>query len=132
MIAYWLWQFAPSLRRIMSDLSQSIQCIQIDLVLEPGSAWFNWTPDGTQGSPISCEVEGASRIRLQIVPHASEILASPDNAGERLIMAGVVRRIADLCVRNTGPAATLDDGEIGALLDRRAPLGPKKILLTSA
>ena len=127
-IAYWLWQFAPSLSRIFSSDVLLIERLVVRLQLVAHESWGR--ADLVLPEPAApCVQVNASAteglLSVVIQPNITRPLRLADNSGERLIIEAILRGLRDL-VQNG--AEQLNDAVIGCLLDKHAPLGPKRRL----
>lgn len=124
-IAYWLWQIAPSMQTVIST-SALAEAIVFHVELVEHESWQRSNvpvPDlGNHPVHVSA-VTADGFVRIIIQPQIIELLKAGDNAGERLIVEAILRGLRDL-----GPDAArlMTDEMIAAMIERHAPLGPKK------
>lgn len=128
LIAYWLWQFTPSLATFLKPLSEQYHHIVIRMNITPAEQWVKRT---SAESNLPCEIFStwnADEATLDLEPQPGILnqFYSADNAGEREFMRTVLRHIAQLTTGNREP---LTDEAISAMIETHAPLGLKKKML---
>lgn len=137
MIAYWLWQCAPSLSQMMGSLTDYSRCLIIQLELTPSDDWFGISdtdvnlPEEGGTSNIDVTTDPANgRIILKLSSPVIRSFIGADNAGERIFMQTVFRALWRLTNELGGrPHSQVDDRAIQTMLDTHMPLGMKKKLL---
>ena len=127
MLAYWIWQFAPSLDNLLQPDTHDYDPLVVHLEIVPSAAWFLADQDGSivEQQPMTCQFDGAG-LHLSIAASALRLLEGPDNTGEREVLRIFLRTLMDLpglCTRY------MSDEEIGTILDLHAPLGLKKMTI---
>jgi hypothetical protein len=125
-VAYWLWQLAPSLKPLLVNSVQSLSHLTVYLKLPDNPESIT---DDTVGeideAPISIATN-ASAITLDLKPSLSGLLFSADNTGERKIISSLLEGLRQVVPELSGALA---DDKITAMIDKHAPLGPKKMIL---
>ncbi|HXM36344.1 MAG TPA: hypothetical protein VN920_14215 [Pyrinomonadaceae bacterium] len=128
LIAYWLWQFTPSLEEFLDPLAHRYPHIVIRMNITPDEAWFK---RASAKSNLAAEIlatwntdEGV--LDLEPQPGVLTQFYSADNAGEREFMNVVLGYIAQLTIGDRKP---LTDEAISAIIETHAPLGLKKKML---
>lgn len=128
LIAYWLWQFIPSLERFLKPVSRRYSHILIRVNIAPNEAWSNRESTASDLPAIliaTCDIdEGA--LNLEPDPGILNQFYSADNAAEREFMRAVLGYMAQLTKDSSEP---LTDEAISAIIDTHAPLGLKKKML---
>lgn len=120
-IAYWLWQFEPSLPD-SSWLGSEPLCIEV--VIEQPETWEESAHPDSEGPVAEAAVVDPRTVRVNVLPAMVARMDGPDNGAERDLMAAVLAIISQLA-RDNG-VQSLTRAETLAALDRHAPLGPKK------
>ncbi len=130
MIAYWLWQFSPALKKYFQALSGVENLLVLRLNLEATSDWVSMpssnnstVEDNVQYSILTSEPE----ISFLWKANVAHIFSTPDNRGERFVMKYVLIAISDFLLGRgfNSLAARLAD-EVSRIIDEYAPLGLKK------
>jgi hypothetical protein len=125
LIAYWLWQFTPSLAKFLNHVAQRYACIVIRLNITSDEAWFK-RASAESNSPAellaTLDLEEGI-LDLEPQPGILRQFYSADNAGEREFMRAVLGHIAQLTIADHKP---LTDDAISTLIETHAPLGRKK------
>lgn len=128
-IAYWLWQFTPSLSPILQPLVLEHQVIIIRLFLPPDEAWHRITEPKDILNQVLVNIQANSSsgiLDVAISSDISSLLQRSDNSGERLIMQHILSGLRKLLP--SGEQANLSDDVITAIIENHAPLGIKKKL----
>lgn len=129
-IAYWLWQFTPSLAPALEPLADLFRRLLIRLHLPASEAWFRIEArdKAPEEPPIQVAVDPANGLLdLTLRPSLSRLLEGADNRGERELVRHILRGLRGLL-----PEANherLSDERIAVVVDRHAPLGQKKKIL---
>jgi hypothetical protein len=127
-VAYWLWQFAPSLSNIVSPDIVLLKRLVVKVQLLPHESWIrNDVAFPEPGAPC-VEVKASvadSLLSVVIRPNISASLRLADNSGERLIVEAMLRGLRELVPDG---AEKLNEAVIASLLEKHAPLGPKRRL----
>jgi len=129
-IAYWLWQFIPSLSPILQSLFLEHQVIIIQLFLLPDEAWHRITEPKDIPNQVLVNIQANSSsgiLDVTISSDVSSLLERSDNSGERLIMQHILSGLRELLP--SGERANLSDDVITTIIENHAPLGIKKKLL---
>lgn len=125
-IAYWLWQFSPSIRDAIVPLASRHGQILVKLWIEPSELWRRINEVAPVG-PDAVGVHADSDTGVLNVSLRSNLvgaLTGPDNRGERLLMTRILSGLRDML--EDDDQHLLDDSRIAEVLDRHAPLGEKK------
>jgi hypothetical protein len=117
-VAYWLWQTTPSLAHLGAVGTPRVI---VDIVLSEPDLWSAETTE-TGGEVTSTESPAAGILRLIVNPSLRTMLDSPDNAGERALVAVLLNGLDALLPADV----RVGEGAIDAAVERHAPLGPKK------
>jgi hypothetical protein len=128
LIAYWLWQFTPSLATFLEPLSEHYPHIVIRMNIAEDERWVK---GALTESNLPCEIFSTwntdeATLDLELQPGILNQLYSADNSGEREFMRAVLGHIAQLTTTNREP---LTDKAISAMIATHAPLGLKKKML---
>jgi hypothetical protein len=129
-IAYWLWQFTPSLGPVFKMMSSKYHHLTVKVRLIPNELWFGTEPVGgamdNEGITISSDAHTGT-INVTLEWQTSYIGEGPNNPGERKLM----RRILEgcRCLLQDQGQRTLSDKSISTIVDTHAPLGQKKKIL---
>jgi len=128
LIAYWLWQFTPSLATFLEPLSEHYSHIVIRMNIAEDERWVK---GALTESSLPCEIFSTwnteeATLDLELQPGILNQLYSADNRGEREFMREVLGHIAQLTTANPEP---LTDQAISAMIAAHAPLGLKKKML---
>ncbi len=130
-IAYWFWQFTPSLSPYMQPLAARYPCLLVQLSLSAPDQWF-LTPSQEKLSterPFSLQVDVATgTLHLTLSASSKELIERADNSGDRGLMRVILQGVRELLSEQE--RAPFSDEVITTILDRHAPLGRKKMLLS--
>ena len=127
LIAYWLWQFSPSISTYLDghDTNRVPIIVEIDTVAIKDWRSSPASSDSPE-SPIAAYEYVADRtIRLSVSPSFMPALASSDNAGERRLMVIVLEALFGL-LKNLHDAEGFSNLGIDQIIEKHAPLGRKK------
>jgi len=127
MIAYWIWQFTPSLRQHLEPLGEGLIELRIDF--ENPDSWVNdKMPEESLLEPVKFvwTVEGR-KINFTIPEKIMPWFQQLTNEGERLICAELLRALNVLLIQNNLPD-TLNDVVRQEIINSYAPSGLKKKL----
>jgi hypothetical protein len=127
LIAYWLWQVSPSLLVAMASLSRALDRIVITNELASPELWTSEQPaeTGRATGALHIRVDAEhGHLDITIEPAVVTLLDTADNAGERRILLELLVGLRQLLP----PAERrhLSDEALPSIVDRHAPLGPKK------
>jgi hypothetical protein len=117
-ISYWVWQVTAEVRPWLEQLSEEHGQLLIELVLVENEAWFAGAAAADE--PFEFAALAPDRLRLTFRAAITTRLAESTNAGERAVVAALVRAIA------AAAGVELNDGDVTEIVDLRAPLGQKK------
>jgi hypothetical protein len=130
-IAYWFWQFTPSLSPYMQPLAARYSRLRVQLSLSAPDQWF-LTPSQEKlsaESPFSLQVDAATgTLHLILAAATKELIERADNSGERNLMLMILQGVRELLPEEE--RVSFSDEVIATILDRHAPLGRKKMLLS--
>lgn len=118
-IAYWLWQFTD---RFSIPPVEDQEVLTVEVEVSDADDWTGAIP--RTSAPMVHTSLDERGIGVVLGTGTSGSLFRADNYGEREIMRAILGQLDSLS-RSRGQAG-IDD--IGALLDLRAPLGPKKMV----
>lgn len=129
-IAYWFWQFTPSLSPYLQGLAERYWRLLVQVSLSAPEQWFlAASPEQrSMEHPFSLQVDAATgTLHLTLAASAKELIERADNSGERDLMRVILQGMRELLPDEArGP---FSDEVIAAILDRHAALGTKKQLL---
>lgn len=130
-IAYWFWQFTPSLSPYVQELAERCWCLLVQLSLSAPDQWFN-AADPEQFStdhPFSLQVDAAAgTLHLTLAASVKNLIERADNSGERDLMRVILQGVRELLSEEM--QLSFSDEVITTILDRHAPLGSKKQVLS--
>ncbi|HXM36341.1 MAG TPA: hypothetical protein VN920_14200 [Pyrinomonadaceae bacterium] len=127
-IAYWLWQFTPSLKHWISSLRRKYLRILVEVRLEQPASWETRATRPGEEPAITSETNNAEgTIRMTFKAGMNFLLQGPDNRGEREMMRVLLKELANLV--DDDDKNLMSDNAIERMLDRDAPLGVKKKIL---
>ena len=129
-IAYWLWQFTPSLSPIIQFIVPKHSVIIIRVFLPPDKAWHHITepPEISDELLVDIKTDSASVILDVTISSAiSSLIESNDNNGERRMMQRILVGLRELLLEEE--REHLSNQVISQIIDNHAPLGVKKKLL---
>ena len=129
-IAYWMWQFTPSINPIIESLNQDYSRIIIRLFLTTDKAWHHITAPQKISDELLVYLKTYSAdgtLDVTISSAISSLLESNDNNGERLMMQRILVGLRELLLEEE--REKLSNQVISQILDNHAPLGVKKKLL---
>jgi hypothetical protein len=122
MIAYWLWQASTELGPLVATLAEGCQQVWIEVGFADQADWLREHRD--DGPRFSVSTDARCRVLVRLRPAILDLLATPDNRGERELLRTIVAAIAALA------EAEWEAADVDALIERVAPLGLKKKMLT--
>ncbi|MBN3887666.1 MAG: hypothetical protein HWQ43_00285 [Nostoc sp. JL31] len=126
-IAYWLWQFTPSLSPIIQSLAPEYSVIIIRLFLPKDKAWEHITEPQEISDEMLVELKTDSAggiLDVTISSAISALLESKDNNGERRMMQRILVGFRELIFEEE--REKLSNQIISQIIDNHAPLGIKK------
>jgi hypothetical protein len=130
-IAYWFWQFTSSLSPYVQSLAERYPCLLVQLSLPAPDQWFLTTSQEKHRTenPFDLQVDAATgTLHLTLAASAKELIERADNSGERLLMRVILQGVRELLSEEA--QVPFSDEVITTILDRHAPLGRKKMLLS--
>jgi len=128
-IAYWLWQFTPSISRTLQSLVSAHSRIIIRLFLPPDEAWHQIKRTEKRPDEVLVDIHAdtaSGTLDVIISSSVSSLLQSSDNSGERQLMQHILGGLRELLP--DGEGENLSDSVIATIIDCHAPLGIKKKL----
>jgi len=127
LIAYWLWQFTPSLARFVAPFNQRYRHIVIRVNITQDEAWFKRSSAESDLPSVILATWDTDNGILDLEPQPGILsqFYSADNAGEREFMRSVLRHFAELPTEGE----QLTDDLISEIIETHAPLGLKKKML---
>jgi hypothetical protein len=129
-IAYWLWQFTPSLVPILPTLTLRYSHILIQIrLLQPEG----WQIRSNEPDDIDSPIEVVSdfrtgTIRVDLRPRVFSLVEGPENNGERELMRQVLTGLCSLMDEIECPS--LSDEVVTGIINLHAPIGNKKMIMT--
>lgn len=130
-IAYWLWQFTPSLANWFDGAIGSI-CRTFVVIIGTDEALDgpSETNSDRQPNPFDLDLLDRERFGLRITFHraAKSLFAGATNDGEKVMMSAVLRGMSQYAV--AGGRAELSDVEITTVVSAHAAQPLKKKLIT--
>jgi hypothetical protein len=129
MIAYWIWQFSSSLAPLLCSFRKRSPVLILKLRATPSKNWLARAKQGDQWGdyPIAEYelLENENTILLRVNPGLQRALETPNNQGERDLMAIVLRGLDEIVLESEAEGH-LTSQDIRTILDKYAPLGRKK------
>jgi len=130
-IAYWFWQFTPSLSHYVQRLAERYWRLLVQVSVSAPERWFLAASleNLSTEHPFSLQVDAATgTLHLTLAASAKELIERADNRGERDLMRVILQGVRELLPDAArGP---FSDEVITTILDHHAPLGRKKLLLS--
>ncbi len=129
-IAYWFWQFTPSLSPYMQGLAERYWRLLVQISLSAPEQWFLTASPEMRSTehPFSLQVDAATgTLHLALAASVKELIEWADNSGERDLMRMILQGVRKLLPEEA--RAPFSDDAMTTILDRHAPLGRKKQLL---
>jgi len=132
-IAYWLWQFTPSIRRPLQPLANHRRPISIRLnwLGKPGDWRATLLRELTAVAPSFCQSTAdpeEGTLTLSFSPSLEIALMGQDNSGERELLRRVLVGLRMLLT--DADRALWTESEIYEAIEKHAPLGLKKKIFT--
>jgi hypothetical protein len=130
-IAYWLWQCTPSLWPILEVLAQDHDKLLIEVDFTTREEWARLQEQDAAAANAPVEVTtypAACTLKATFRPTVSTLLGGPDNRGERELLNILLKEVKQLLPE--AGHGRLSDEAISAIIDRHAPLGLKKKIIT--
>ncbi len=128
MIAYWMWQFSPSLVPLLRPFQDESPTLVLRLWADPSKNWLERNDEAEQVHRPIAEydlLENENTILLHINPTLQSALQTPDNRGERSLMSIVLHALDEAAASLRG-GESLASQDIQEILDTYMPLGRKK------
>lgn len=129
-IAYWLWQFTPSLSPYIQGLAERYWRLLVQISLTAPEQWFQTSSPENRSTdnPFSLQVDPATdTLHLTLSASTKEVIERADNTGERDLMRMILQGMRELLPEDE--RVPFSDEVITTILDRHAPLSRKKQLL---
>ncbi len=130
-IAYWFWQFTPSLSPYVQGLVERYWRLLVQVSLSAPEQWFlAASPERlSTDHSFSLQVDVATgTLHLTLAASAKELIERADNSGERDLMRVILQGVRELLPEEE--QVPFSDEVITTILDRHAPLGRKKMLFS--
>jgi hypothetical protein len=129
-IAYWLWQFTPSLFPPTQAIASRHKCIVVDMVLQHSDLWMSdknvQLDENNSYITINSDLQ-TGHINITFNIQIKILLERPDNIGERYFMKHLLHGIQDLLHENE--KKYLSDEMICTIINRHMPIGIKKKII---
>lgn len=127
-IAYWLWQFTPSLQTPLASFKPFPRRVLLQVELINPDFWNSPIAVPPNDSPIKVTREDKSAIfNLTLFPSIHPLFNTVDNRAEREILRHLLEGFCILLPLDK--KHLLDNSAIDRILDLHAPLGKKKKLV---
>jgi len=123
-IAYWFWQFTPSLPPYVQPLAARYSRLLVQLSLSAPDQWFlTPTPEKlSEERPFSLQVDtDTGTLHLTLAASTKELIERADNSGERGLMQVILQGVRELLPEQE--RVPFSDEVITSILDRHAPRG---------
>ena len=128
-IAYWLWQLEPSLRSVLATLGEKLPVLELEFEIVPNENWFVGVQRSAGSEGISWRVGAEGRAFIRFAEAVCGVFISSDNAGDRHLVAHLVRLLFACRNRFAGrPLEALDGQVIQRIVEANAPLGRKRMI----
>lgn len=129
-IAYWLWQVSPSIEAAIGIAAQKVRQLGVEVTLIAPEDWSRRDPEAPPGQWIEGMPADSGLLSVRFTAGTLNALSGADNRGERHLLAVLLEALATMLEQIIGTSPGWD---VPAIVDRHAPLGPKKkILIYSA
>ena len=125
-IAYWVWQIAASLQPTLEDLAKTLPTIQIRVLVEESESWGDPQVESDADGWVSVEALDVGALDVRFTPGAQKALGGSDNAGERELVTLLAESLVNMAEQI---GHTAHDVDVADVIERHAPLGPKKKIL---
>ncbi len=129
-IAYWFWQFTPSLSPYVQPLAVRYSRLLVQISLSAPEQWFLTSSQEKLSTehPFSLQVDATNcTLHLILATSVKALIERADNSGERYLMRVILQGVRELLPEQE--RIPFSDEVITTILDRHAPLGRKKQLL---
>lgn len=121
-LGYWIWQFTAGLREPLKALRDRTHRLLVSVTL---AADILEQPVERDEPPFVVTADtDTSTITIRLNASAQSLFSTPDNRGERSLMAAICDGIRSVLPNDRNEA--LSPEAIGEIVDRFAPLGSKK------
>lgn len=130
-IAYWLWQLAPSLYSVLEVLASEHDKLLVEVDFTTPEEWARLQEQNSAAAEASVAVTAdpvPCSLKATFRPAVRELLSGADNRGERELLKVLLEQLRQLLPE--AERDRLSDEAISAMIDRYAPLGLKKKLIT--
>lgn len=128
-LAYWLWQITPGLKPHLEPLGDLP--IAIHIYFENPDEWVTLEYEKFKGSSLTVDFNwkiSEYDVDLSIPTNLQLFLHRSDNLADRLIIDTLLKAFGEMLEKN-GLPNFLDTSERSSILDKYAPLGPKKLII---
>jgi hypothetical protein len=119
-LAYWVWQFTPSLSGLAKATSQPR--FIVDVELEDPEVWTTGSVPAATGDIATAEVVEDGVLRLTVHPSLIRELDRADNSGERALVRTLLMGVDSMLSADI----SLGKAGVDAAIEQHAPLGQKK------
>jgi len=119
LVAYWLWQLAPSLEGLLTAL-RPLGPVSVTVALVEGDG----APD-----PWRVGVADTRTVAVEIGEASMDALEGDDNAGERRLMREILVALRSLTTEASGGLSTPDEEELEAAVEARMSPPTKRKLV---
>lgn len=122
-IAYWLWQVSPSIEREVGLAATQVQQLGFEVTIIPSDAWLRPGPTAATDPWVEATTPAEDLVAVRFTSGAKAAFSGADNGGERRLLTVLLDAFAATLANITGRLVPWD---IAAIVERHAPLGPKK------
>jgi hypothetical protein len=128
-LTYWLWQCADDLRGFITPGYMIAGPLTILLVLDAPNEWTDHQQSSSTmmaDTPFDCDIkESIPQITIGFRSGSGRLFRTPDNDGERHLLRTALNALCKLFHSED----RVSDHQIEQIIERREPLGQKKMLL---
>lgn len=122
-VAYWLGELAAGIPHLTAALAEQINTLLVEVDFNPWEFWFGEDEDPGGEATFAISQRGQRVVEVEYGPAVRRLLDRPDNAGDRLIVAGLLKALLEVAASHQ-----IDTSDISVenIIDTVAPLGEKK------
>ncbi|HEX2095802.1 MAG TPA: hypothetical protein VHF50_00350 [Solirubrobacterales bacterium] len=122
-VAYWLGELAEGIPQLMAALARQITTLLIAVDFSPWGFWFGEDEDPGGEATFAISQRNERIVDVEYGPAVRRLLHSADNAGDRLIVGGLLDALLEVAASHR-----IDTSDISVedVVDAVAPLGMKK------